>query len=68
MHFASPLPWWLAVVVAAGIAGVAVYSYWRPLVPLTAAQRGVLTALRGLSLAVVAFFIARPVLLLPPVV
>lgn len=67
MHFASPLPWWLAVVVAAGIAGVAVYSYWRPLVPLTAAQRGVLTALRGLSLAVVAFFIARPVLLLPPV-
>ena len=67
MHFASPLPWWLAVVVAAGIAGVAVYSYWRPLVPLTAAQRGVLTALRALSLAVVAFFIARPVLLLPPV-
>jgi uncharacterized membrane protein len=67
MHFASPLPWWLAVVVAAGIAGVAVYSYWRPLVPLTAAQRGVLTALRGLSLAVVAFFISRPVLLLPPV-
>jgi uncharacterized membrane protein len=65
VHFASPIPWWLAVLVAAGIAGVAVLSYRRPLVPLSPAQRGALIALRALTLAAVALFVCRPVLLLP---
>src|SRR5262245_9209960 len=66
MHFASPLPWWLVVFVAAVVASLALFSYRRPLVPLTRAQRGVLTVLRGLALAAVVFFLCRPVLLLPP--
>jgi len=65
MHFAAPLPWWLAVFVAACTAGVAVSSYRRPLVPLTRAQQGVLMALRGLSLAAIVLLLCRPVLLLP---
>jgi uncharacterized membrane protein len=65
MHFAFPLPWWLALAVAAGIAGVAFLSYRRPLVPLTPRQRGVLIALRALTLALIAIFVCRPVLVLP---
>jgi uncharacterized membrane protein len=65
MHFAAPLPWWLAVLVAACIAGAAVFSYRRPLVPLRRGQQGVLMALRGLSLAAIALLLCRPVLLLP---
>src|SRR5439155_2041856 len=65
MHFAAPLPWWLAVLVAAGITAVAVFSYRRPLVPLSRLQRSVLIALRTLSLAAVAVFVCRPVIFLP---
>jgi len=66
MHFASPPPWWLAVLVAAAIAGVAFFSYRRPLAPLTIAQRAVLTGLRGLALAWVALLLCRPVVFRPP--
>src|SRR5205814_4833688 len=66
MHFASPIPWWLVVAAAAAIAATAFLSYRRPLAPLTAVQRGALTALRGLSLAAVLFFLCRPILLRPP--
>ena len=66
MHFASPLPWWLVAIVAAGIGGVAFFSYRRPLVPLAAAQRGVLVALRVLALGAVVFFLCRPIVLMPP--
>jgi len=65
MLFASPIPWWVAVLVALGIAAIAFLSYRRPLVPLTSAQRTTLTALRALALAAVAIFVCRPVILLP---
>ena len=35
MQFAYPLPWWLALVLAAAIGGVAFVAYRRPLAPLT---------------------------------
>jgi uncharacterized membrane protein len=66
MQFASPPPWWLAVLVAAGIAAVAFYSYRRPLVPLSRAQRAALIALRVLALTALAVFLSRPIVLLPP--
>jgi uncharacterized membrane protein len=65
MSFASPLPAWLALLVAIGIGGVAFFSYRRPLVPLTSFQRASLIGLRALALAAVAIFVCRPVLLLP---
>lgn len=66
MHFAAPVPWYLALLVAAGLVAVAVFSYRRPLVPLSGAQRGSLIALRILALAAVALFVCRPMILLPP--
>lgn len=66
MHFASPMPWWLAVLVAAAIAGLAFFSYRRPLVPLSASQRAVLIALRGLALTAVVLFLCRPIVTSPP--
>ena len=65
MAFASPLPLWLAVLVAIGIGGIAYFSYRRPLIPLTTVQRSMLIALRALALAAVAIFVCRPVMLLP---
>ena len=56
MHFAYPLPWWLAVLLAAAIAAVAYGEYRRPLSPLTRDQRGVLVALRVLALAISSCF------------
>jgi uncharacterized membrane protein len=66
MHFASPLPWWLAVLAAAAVTGLAVFSYRRPIVPLSAARRGLLVGLRALSLAAVVLLLCRPVILVPP--
>lgn len=66
MHFASPIPWWLALLVLAGIGALAVFAYWRPLVPLSRRQRITLTLFRGLALLALFFFACRPVLLLPP--
>jgi len=66
MHFASPLPWWLAVLVAAAVTGLAVFSYRWPIVPLSAARRGLLMGLRALSLAAVVLLLCRPVILVPP--
>lgn len=66
MQFASPLPWWAAVLVGAIIAGAAYWSYRRPLTPLSTAQRATLTALRALALAALVFFLCRPVVLRPP--
>jgi uncharacterized membrane protein len=66
MQFASPLPWWLVLVLALGIIAVALASYRRPLVPLSRVQRGTLILLRALALAAVLFFLCRPILLLPP--
>src|SRR5215467_16348903 len=65
MAFASPIPLWLALLVAIGIGGIAYFSYRRPLVPLSTLQRSMLIALRALALAAVAIFVCRPVMLLP---
>ena len=66
MHFAYPLPWWLAIVLAAGIAAVVVAEYRRPLSPLTRLQRGTLVALRVVTLALLVLFLFRPIVMLPP--
>ena len=66
MHFAYPLPWWLALVLAAAIAGLVYAEYRRPLSPLTRAQRGVLVALRAAVLAALVLFLFRPIAILPP--
>ena len=66
MHFAYPLPWWLAVILAAAVGAVAYVEYRRPLSPLTPAQRGVLVGLRVLALAALVLFLFRPIAVLPP--
>jgi uncharacterized membrane protein len=66
MHFAHHFPWWLAVLLAAVIAGVAYLEYRRPLSPITRVQHGVLVALRVAALAALVLFLFRPVAMLPP--
>jgi uncharacterized membrane protein len=66
MHFAYPLPWWLAIVLVAAIGGVTLAAYRRPLAPLTRSQRTVLAVCRALVLAAVVLFLFRPIVLVPP--
>src|SRR3954471_10099885 len=66
MHFAYPLPWWLAVILAAAVGAVAYVEYRRPLSPLTRGQRGLLAALRVLALGALVLFVFRPIAVLPP--
>src|SRR4051812_27179455 len=66
MHFAYPLPWWLAVVLAAAIGALAHLEYRRPLSPLSRTQRGVLATLRVLTLTALTLFLFRPIAVLPP--
>src|SRR5437762_9704031 len=66
MHFAYPLPWWLAVLLAGAVAMLAFLEYRRPLVPLTTLQRGTLVALRALVLSALILFVFRPIAVLPP--
>src|SRR6185295_16914265 len=66
MHLAHPLPWWLALVLAAAIGAVAYAEYRRPLSPLSRVQRGVLVSLRVLALAAIVLFLFRPIAILPP--
>lgn len=66
MHFAYPLPWWLAVILAAVIGAVVYVEYRRPLSPLTRAQRGVLAGLRVSALLALCLFVFRPIAVLPP--
>ena len=65
-HFLYPVPWWLAILLAAAIGALAFAEYRRPLAPLTRAQRSMLSALRVLTLAALVVFLFRPVVLLPP--
>ena len=51
MHLAYPLPWWLAVILAAGVAAAAFVEYRRPLAALSTAQRVALVALRVVTLS-----------------
>jgi len=66
MHFAYPLPWWLALLLAAAIGAIAFFEYRRPLAPLSRGRRGVLIALRVTTLAMLVLCLFRPVVLLPP--
>ena len=66
MHFAHPLPLWLAILIAAAIAAAVFVEYRRTLSPLTRLQRGVLVGLRALLLATLVVFLFRPIVLLPP--
>jgi hypothetical protein len=66
MHFANAPSWWLALLVAAAVAGATVLSYARPLVALSPGRRLTLASLRMLALSAVALFLARPILLTPP--
>jgi uncharacterized membrane protein len=66
MSFAYPLPWWLAVLLATAIGGLAYAEYRRPLAPLSARQRGILAACRALVLAVLVVFLFRPIVLTRP--
>src|SRR2546425_3599070 len=66
MHFAYPLPWWLALALAAAIGAAAFFQYRRPLAPLTRGQRVTLVALRAVVLAAIVLFLFRPMIILPP--
>lgn len=66
MHFAAPFPPWLVVLVVAAVVAIAVVAYRRPLVRLSPSRRLTLAVLRALSLASLAFFLARPTVLSPP--
>src|SRR5881409_1092115 len=66
MHFAYPLPWWLALLLAAAIAAAVFFEYRRPLAPLGRVRRGLLIALRALTLLALVAFLFRPIAMLPP--
>src|SRR5439155_3664729 len=66
MHFAYPLHWWLALVLAAAVGAAAFLEYRRPLSPLTPAQRAALAGLRAAVLATLVLFLFRPIVFLPP--
>src|SRR6185436_631152 len=66
MHLAHSLPWWLALLLIAGIGAATFVEYRRPLSPLTRVQRGTLAALRALVLTALVLFLFRPIVLLPP--
>ncbi len=65
MQFASPLPWWLALLAAAGIAAAAYAAYQRSATILSIPQRATLTALRALSLTAILVVLCRPVAFAP---
>ncbi len=66
MHLAAPLPIWLTVVVAAGIIGVALLAYRRPLAPLSRGAQVTLAVLRALALVVLVLMLVRPTVMVPP--
>ena len=66
MHLAYPLPWWLAVILAAAVGAFVYIEYRRPLSPLTRVQQGLLVGLRVLTLAALLLFVFRPIAVLPP--
>src|SRR5262245_951720 len=66
MHFAYPLPWWLALALLAAILAAAFFPYRRPLAPLTRLQRATLLTLRAIVLTAIVLFLFRPMITLPP--
>ena len=65
MRFASPFPWWLAVVLLAAAAVAAYHAYARPIIPLSVQRRGVLMGLRFAAFLCLLLFLAQPVRLEP---
>ena len=65
MRFASPFPWWLAVVLVATAAGAAYRAYQRPIIPLSVRRRGVLIGLRFAAFLLLLLLLAQPVGLEP---
>ena len=66
MHFAYPLSWWTAALIAAVTLLLAYAAYARPLIPLPRSRRVLLIALRACTLMAVIVFLCRPIRLLPP--
>jgi uncharacterized membrane protein len=66
MHLAAPFPIWLAALVVAGITGVVLLGYRRPLVPLPLAGQIALAGLRFLTLSALVLALARPTIMVPP--
>ena len=65
MRFASPFPWWLAVVLVAAAAVAAYRAYARPILPLSLRRRGVLMGLRFAAFLALLLLLAQPVRLAP---
>jgi uncharacterized membrane protein len=66
MQFAISLPWWVLVLLVAGIGAVAWGAYAESLVPITSRQRYTLTALRALTLLFLVTCLLQPVRVMPP--
>ena len=66
MHFASPIPWWLALGLTVLAAASAVYAYAGPIALLSVRRRAVLIGLRCLAFACLLLALAEPVRLAPP--
>ena len=65
MRFASPFPWWLAVVLVAAAAAAAYRAYARPIIPLSVRRRGVLMGLRFAAFLLLLLLLSQPVRLEP---
>jgi uncharacterized membrane protein len=65
LTFAYPVPAWAVVLGLLAIVALAVRTYAGFRAQLTSRQRTTLTVLRALTLAVLAFFLLRPVIVLP---
>jgi len=63
MSFAFSVPWWVIALVAAGLGGVAWWTYARAAV--TPRRRAALTTLRALTLILLFLILLRPIVLLP---
>ena len=66
MHFAYPLPWWLAVLLAAAIAAVAFVEYRRPLVAADARPARRAGGAARARAGDLVLFLFRPIAILPP--
>ena len=67
MQFAVSFPWWALLLLAAAAAAAAWGSYAGAIVPLSPRRRGVLAALRALTLLLLVACLLRPVRVIPPV-
>jgi uncharacterized membrane protein len=64
--FAYPVPWWLAVTLAAAVGGLTFAAYRRSLAPLTRTRRWVLAVCRALVLGAIVLLVCRPIVLVQP--